>query len=229
MPRKQGERSGSELRSLSERWGNRDSYEQWLIEEDQLRRFCDLDGPAEQAEAEPMSPGDAAAVLARVPSFEELESAIQDGASRQGANPSSAAVLDEACRAIRDREATKAARRGRLVAMLARAKSAEPANDVGNDAEIVRALRDIEPALAGRDEREILAAYRRALSTGNSPKRMAAKLSVELNMFGDRGVLPAAASAPEISKAINRAEDAFGSAERREKNREKNSEKKCTG
>jgi len=174
----------------------------WRIERDRLERFTDqvFERPA---------PEDLVAELASL-APEDLASALEVGLRRRGADSTSAAALEAAYRELCARHAAPGPRRAQLVALI------EEPREADDDSKVVRRLRRIEPSLVDIDESRILDAWRRAIRSRGRSTRRAARLSLDLDMFGDRGrLLPDGADRPALMAAITKAEKAFDSACRR--------------
>lgn len=192
----------------------REAYEQFLAEEG---REEERHREVERAIAlNHLTPADHAAALIRLDP-DGLYDALEDALCRANVDPASPQV--DALRAARDRLVSLCGPRARsldqrradLVCLVEQQRSPERKTA----RELVEELRQLATAaLESHDEKVILEAWEEALRHGNKPIRTAARVSVALDMFGDRhsyapGKKP---SNRFTSKEIDPAENAFRSA-----------------
>ena len=109
-------------------------------------------------------------------------------------------------------------RRSRLVGLIERgAFEAAIAEGPGSyeETEAVRELREIEPALNRLSAEEILAAYMRAAEAENKAPRTAAKMSIDLDIFGERRSRLGKDGTGDLSDAITALANGLAGARRR--------------
>ena len=164
-----------------------------------------------------LTPADHAAALVTTPDVADFYEALEHALGRADVDPASPQA--EALRAARDCVVSLCGpeirsldqRRAALVRLVEQARSSERRTP----RELVEELRELDPAaMQAHDEKSLLAAWDEALSHGNRPIRTAARVSIALDLFGDRGSYAPGKKAGSrlTSKELDQAENAFRSA-----------------